>query len=126
MAVSSSVSPRTAILALGAGVAAFVVVGVLVTELATPAIEFSLFVGLPVGLVAAVATTAVVYARLGDPAPARRRPALALASFGAAFLLALVVATVVVGLRNSVALSIAAAVGLGVALGVLVHDRRGA
>lgn len=107
--------PRTAGLALLAGLATFVVVGVVVTEFAAPQIEFSLFVGIPVGLVAGVAAAVVVFARLEDPSPERRRPALAVAGFGLGFVVAVVVGAGALGLRNSVAIPAATVVGVLVA-----------
>lgn len=79
--------------ALVAGIATFLVVGVAVTELAFAWIEFSLFVGVPVGLVAGAFVAAGVYLGLADDAPERRRRvALAVAGFGAVFLAVLLVA----------------------------------
>lgn len=101
---------RNAGLALGAGLAIFIVVGVIVTELASTWIEFSLFIGLPAGLIGGVAVAAFVYYRLGSPDPTRRRPATALTGFGAAFLVVLF-GGVTFGLRNSVALPIATVAG---------------
>lgn len=104
---------RTVGFALAAGVAALLVVGVIGTELGTAAgIEFSLFVGVPAGLVAGAAAAAVVFLRYEDPEPSRRRPAVALAGFGATFVLALPLAAGALRLRNSVALPVAAVVGL--------------
>jgi len=111
---------RTALLALLAGLAAFVAVGVLVTEAVAPQIEFSLFVGIPVGVVAGVAAAAVVFAWLEDSRPARRRPAVAVAGFGVAFVVVAVVAVGAFGLRNSVALPVAAVGGVVVAAAAYV------
>lgn len=114
---------RTIGLALAAGVAAFLVVGVAATEAVSGWIEFSVFVGIPVGLVAGAGAAAVVFLRLEDPDPGRRRPALAVAGFGAGFVLALVVAAGVLGLRNSVALPVAGVVGLLVGGGAVLRER---
>lgn len=109
--------PRTVGYALAAGVAALLVVGVVGTELGTAAgIEFSLFVGIPLGLAAGVAAAAVVFLRVEDPDPSRRRPAVALAGFGVAFVgtvlvVALLGAAGVLQVRNTVALVAAAVVG---------------
>ena len=112
--------------ALAAGVAGLLVVGVLATELGTAAgIEFSLFVGIPAGLVAGVAAAVVVFLRFEAPEAARRRPAVALAGFGVAFVVALLVAAGGLGLRNSVALPVAAVVGLvGAGVAVVWDGRR--
>ena len=116
---------RTAGLGIVAGVAALLVFGVVATELGTAAgIEFSLFVGIPAGVVAGVAAAAVVLVRYEDPEPARRRPAVALAGFGVVFVVALLVAAGGVGLRNSVALPVAAVVGLVGAGVAVVRDGR--
>ena len=112
---------RTLGLALVAGVAALLAVGVLATELGTAAgIEFSLFVGIPAGLAAGFAAGTVVLLRFEDLDPARRRPAVALAGYGVAFVVALVVA-VGLGLRNSLALPVAALVGVGGAVAAVVR-----
>lgn len=108
---------RTAVLALLSGLSALLVVGVAVTELASARIEFSLFVGIPAGVAAGLAAAAYVFARLEDPDRARHRPALALATFGAVFVVALLVATLGAGFPNSVALPIAAAMGAVAAVG---------
>lgn len=108
-----------------AGLAVFVVVGALVTELALPYIEFSLFVGIPVGLVAGL--TAFAFVTLGladDVAPRHRRAALAVGTFGGVFLLVFVVEAVVLGTRNSVALPVAAVVGVGAGAFAFVRARR--
>jgi len=113
-------SLRNAGLALAVGVAVFVIVGAVVTELAAPSIEFSLFIGLPAGFVAGIGVAAFVYLRLGAEEPTRRRPAIALTGFGAAFLVVLF-AGVAVGLRNSVALPIATVSAIAIAVVVYVR-----
>jgi hypothetical protein len=100
-------------LALAAGLATFLVVGVVVTELALPFIAFSLFVGIPVGLVAGLTVTVFVLLGLADELPTRRRrAAIAVGSFGVVFLLVFVVEAVILSTRNSVALPVAAIVGV--------------
>lgn len=115
---------RTIGLALAAGVAAFLVVGVAATEAVSGWIEFSVFVGIPVGLVAGAGAAAVVFLRLEDPDPGRRRPALAVAGFGVGFVLALVVAAGVLGLRNSVAIPAAGVVGILAGAVAVLRERR--
>ena len=101
-------------LALAAGIATFLLVGVLVTELTAARVEFSLFLGIPAGLVAGTAAAAVVFARLGDPDPAKRRVALASGGFGVAFVGVLLLLAGGLGVRNSIALPIATvAAGIG-------------
>jgi ABC-type antimicrobial peptide transport system permease subunit len=94
---------------LAAGIAVALAVGAAVTELVAPTIEFSVFVGIPAGLAAGLAAGAFV--ALGIRDPARRRPALALVSFGGVFLLALVVG-ILLDLSNSEALVVATLAGL--------------
>lgn len=53
--------------ALAAGTAAFLLVGVAVTAALEPTIEFSLFIGLPAGFVAGVIVIAFVAITLTDP-----------------------------------------------------------
>lgn len=108
-----------------AGLAAQLVVRVVATELGSAAgIEFSLFVGIPAGLVAGAAAAAVVFVRFEYPDPARRRGAVALAGFGATFVVALIVAVGALRLRNSSALPVAAVVGLVGSVVGLARDRR--
>ena len=116
---------RTAGLAALAGVAAFVVVAVATSELVAPQIAFSVFVGIPVGLVAGVAAAAVVLARLEDPSPARRRPALAVAGFGVAFVVVALLAVGPLSLANSVAIPVATVVGVVAAAIVYATSSRG-
>ena len=100
--------------ALAAGIAAFLVVGATVTELAAARIEFSLFVGLPAGIVAGAAVAAAVAYGLGaETAPRQRRLAVSIASFGLGFLAALVVLSSLVGL------GVVLSMGLGVVVGLV-------
>ncbi|WP_336364981.1 hypothetical protein [Halalkalicoccus salilacus] len=78
-------------LALAAGVATFLIVGVAITEFAQPWVEFSLFLGIPVGFVAGAFTAAAVYFGLADDELAQRRHiAGAFARFGVVFLVVLI------------------------------------
>jgi len=117
--------PRTAGLALLAGLATFVVVGVGATELVAPQVEFSLFVGIPVGLLAGVAAAALVFARLEDPSPGRRRPANAVAGFGVGFVVAVLLGAGVLGMRYSIAIPAAAVVGVLAAAVAAALERGG-
>jgi hypothetical protein len=104
--------------ATGAGVTTFLLVTVAVTSLLERWIEFSVFVGLPAGLLAGVLAFGAVAFRLAGAAPGpRRRLAGAVTGFSAAFLLTLLGLTI--GWNGSVALSIGVALGVGV-LGLLI------
>jgi ABC-type antimicrobial peptide transport system permease subunit len=103
--------------ALTAGLAVALVVGVAATELVSAAIEFSVFVGIPTGVLAGVAAAAFVAFNLGKPG--RRDQALALARFGVATLATLLVA-VAVGLPNSTALPVAVVAGVVAAAATLL------
>lgn len=120
-------SVRDALLSAAVIVAAFVVVTVVVTELASATIEFSLFVGLPAGVVAGLLVGAFTYRWLGADEPGRRRRGAAFAAFGVVFLAVLISLVVVGGMRNSRALPIAAATGVvGAGVVVLRYRRSGA
>ena len=109
--------------ALTAGIAAFLAVGVAVTEIASAWIEFSVFVGLPAGIVAGVAVAAAVAVGLADAdSPQRYRLAETIAGFGVGFLAAVVVLSGLVGL--GVVLSMGAGVVVGL-LAAVVSYRRG-
>jgi ABC-type antimicrobial peptide transport system permease subunit len=113
---------RTLGYALAAGLATFLVVGVLVTELALSAIEFSLFVGLPVGAVAGLTVAAFVALGLADDAtPGRRRAAFTLGVFGLVFLLVLAVELAILSRRLSISLPVAVLVAVGFALYAFVR-----
>jgi hypothetical protein len=81
--------PR-ALLALAAGLAAFLLVGAVVTAALEPRIEFSLLLGLPAGVVAGALTVAAV--AYGLRTDGGRAPVLARGAgwFGVAFLVAAV------------------------------------
>lgn len=113
---------RTVGLAVAAGVAAFLVVGVAVTELALAWIEFSLLVGLPAGLATGAFVAAATFLGLAEGAPARRRrAALSVGGFGVAFLAVLVVAAAVGGQGVVVSLVVAGGVGVVVAGGAYAY-----
>ena len=104
--------------ATAAGVTTFLLVTVAVTGLFERWIEFSVFVGLPAGLLAGVLAFGVVAYRLAGAAPARRRRLVgAVGGFSAAFLFALLGLTL--GWDGSVALSIGVALLVGL-LGLLI------
>ena len=104
-------------LALLAGIAAFLIVGAAVTEFAQSWIEFSLFLGIPVGLVTGAFTAAAVYLGLADDAPVnRRRVAVSFAAFGVGFLIALVVFGWLLNIGVTTALIVSVVVALAVAV----------
>ena len=114
---------RTLALAATAGVATFLLVGAAVSEVTMRWVEFSLFVGIPAGVVAGTAVTAAVAWGLAADRPTRRhRAALAAAGFGVAFLAVLVVVATVLRPGVVASLLVAVLVGFGVALGILVRD----
>ena len=59
--------PRRLVLLVGVALTTFLVVAAVVSELAAPAIEFSVFLGIPAGLVAAVVALFVAGKRLNRP-----------------------------------------------------------
>lgn len=110
-------SLKSVSVALSSGIAAFLVVGVAVAELAHPWIEFSLLLGIPAGLATGAFTAAGVYLGLADDAPAdRRRIAGSFAAFGVGFSLALVVLGWVVNVGVGTAIVSSVVVALAVAV----------
>jgi hypothetical protein len=114
-------SLRTIGLAFVAGVAAFLLVGVAVTELLAARIEFSLFVGIPAGIVAGAVVTALVALGVGRDDAGARRIAVAAGTFGAAFLVTTVAVAVLVGI--GVVLSMAAGVVVGLVAALVGYLR---
>ncbi|MEZ3114550.1 hypothetical protein RYH80_01240 [Halobaculum sp. MBLA0147] len=112
-------------LALLAGVAGFLLAGVAVTAAAASYTEFSVFLGIPAGLVAGVVATLAVLLGVGDPAPGRRRAARAIAAFGLVFVVGLVVGIGAIGTPVVVSTGGAAVVGLVAALVVWLRGLRG-
>lgn len=81
---------KSLFLAFGAGLATFLLVGGAVTALFEQWVEFSLFIGIPVGLLAAVVVAGGVAASLTADAPAKKRRIAGLVSgFSLGFLGAL-------------------------------------
>jgi hypothetical protein len=108
-------------LTLAAGVATFLIVGVAVTELLQSRIEFSLLVGLPVGLVAGAIAAGLVAWGTSKGAPAqRRRLATAFGAFGAGFLVVLVAGIL---LSIGTIISIVIGVGVGIIVAVVFYLR---
>lgn len=115
---------KTLTLALAAGIATFLVVAVAVTELLAGRIEFSLFVGLPAGLLAgAVAAALVALGLETDAPPERHRIAMAAGGFGAAFLLVLALGAGLFDVGTVLALALAAIVALLVAVTTYVRGQ---
>ncbi|MFB6211815.1 MAG: hypothetical protein ABEI76_09780 [Halobacteriales archaeon] len=116
---------RNALFGVIVAVAGFLVVGVAVTELAAKEIEFSLFLGLPAGIVGGLVFGWVTTRWLSSDVAEHRHRGAALAGFGVGFLTVVLGLTVVGGMRNSRALPIGA--GIGIAIGGLLYGwyRRG-
>lgn len=113
-------------LALAAGVAIFLIVGVTVTEFVQPWIEFSLFLGIPAGFAAGAFIAAAVYLGLADDEPAQRRHIVgAFAGFGAVFLVVLIVLGGLLNLGVTLALGIAVVVGILVGIGAYIRGSKG-
>ena len=114
--------PRALGYAGAAGIATFLVVFVVVSEALLPFLEFSVFVGLPAGLVAGVSVAVFVLVQFGRNEDRARRPlALALGTFGSTFLVGLVIA--LGGFQTGVTISITVAAVLGSLVGLVVGVR---
>lgn len=96
--------------ALVAGAAAFLLVGVAVTAVLEPTIEFSLFIGLPAGFIAAVIATGFVALTVNDPDPRRNAAGVATGAAGVCIVL-VTLAGLLVRYRFSQTLYIAAGTG---------------
>lgn len=106
---------RHALLAAVAGFAGFMLATVAITAALEPRIEFSVLVGLPIGILVGLATTWYVYSRLARSEPGSGRVATALVAAAVGFVLGMALpATVGVGLSVSmlVAVSLALVAGL--------------
>lgn len=112
-------------LAFGSGLAAFLVVGVIVAEIGTTYTEFSVLVGVPAGLLAAVAVVVTVLLGYGESVPSRRRRvANTFGAFGLLLLVGLVVPVGAVGLPVAT-VTLWSGVGAGVvAVGLYVRSWR--
>lgn len=109
---------RNALMAAVAGFAGFMLATVAVTALLEPRIEFSVLVGLPVGILAGLVVTAFVYRRLTGPADERGALAIVAAAIGFVATMALMV-TFGMGVTLSILVAIAACIGVGAATYVL-------
>ena len=103
-------------LALAAGLATFLVVGVAITELLQSRIEFSLLVGLPAALVAGALAAGLVAWGVNEGAPAqRRRLATAFGTFGVGCLVVLV-AGIFLPIGTTISIVLGAGVGVVAAI----------
>jgi hypothetical protein len=110
--------------ALAAGVGVFLVATVAVSELLLSRIEFSILVGLPVGLFAGALTTALVLLQLGRGTdPTRRGLAMGAAAFGGALLGVFAVSALLLNHGLLFALGIGVGFGLVVGAGVFAQVR---
>lgn len=108
-----SVNPQRARVAFGVGLTTFLLVGVAATELAATAVEFSVFVGIPAGLLAGALAAVSTYRRLGGDAGERfRRAAAAAAVFGYAVLVLALVRYVLAPARGLLTLDVIAGLAL--------------
>lgn len=106
---------RRVLTSIGAGVATFLLVAVLVIEFLD--FEFSSIVGLPVGVVAGLAVGVGLWVRIAGFRPAVRRVASAYASFGIAILLLLVLRYINIG-RDVLSVDVIAGLGFVTAVAV--------
>lgn len=113
---------KSLVLALGTGVAVFLLVGGTVTAVAETWIEFSLLIGLPAGVVAGGLATVAVYLGLMDDVPETRRDITGIVAWASAG--CLVGFVVLAGLANlgvTVALAVSVIIGLVVAGAVFIR-----
>ncbi len=112
---------------LGIGVTAFLVAAVVVTELASAAIEFSVFVGIPAGLASALAAVALAVRVLGrSPSGGTVAMAAAIAAIGYAVMAGLTLRYAASATRDVLSTPVIAGFSLvvGVAVGFAVWSRR--
>ena len=114
--------PRALVYAGAAGIATFLVVFVVVSEALLPFLEFSVFVGLPAGLVAGISIAVFVLVQFSRRKDRARPPlALTLGTFGITFLGVLVIA--LGGFQTGVTISITVAAVLGSLVGLVAGVR---
>lgn len=115
-------NPRNALLAVVTGFAGFMLTTVAVTAGLEPRVEFSVLVGLPVGIVVGLVLTWYTYTRLtrAHTGTTGSRPANALVAGAVTFVLVMAV-TVTVGAGATMAL--AGAVILAVIAGAVMYVR---
>ena len=104
---------RSVALAIGAGFATFLVVGVVVTEVAGHWIAFSLFIGLPAGAIAgALATAAVTAGLTGDVPDRHRRVVGGFAGFVVGFVVGIAASARLLSSGMTLSIVVGAVVGL--------------
>lgn len=112
MTGTGNVNWRLLVLVPGTFFATAVLVGGAVTAILEPRIEFSLFLGIPAGLLFGVVGSAFVAAGLVSQESLRRRIASAAAGFSLAFLLSFAVALLVLDAGTVVSLGFSVVLGL--------------
>ena len=117
---------RQIIAAAAAGAVTFLVTFVAVTELLSPTIEFSVFLGLPAGTVVGVVVAAAVLLGLRTEDDGSRALAAALLTFAAVFLIVFGGLLVSIGVGAVVALVPAVGIATVGGLVVFLWARRGA
>lgn len=121
MTGTGNVNWRLLVLVPGTFFATAVLTGGAVTAIFEPRIEFSLFLGIPAGLLTGVLVSAFVAAELVSRDSFRRRIAMGVAGFSLAYLLSFVGALLI--LDAGVVGSLVLAIVLGLAGGVLAYVR---
>ena len=109
---------KSLVLAAGVGLATFLLVGGAVTAIVEQWIEFSLFIGIPVGLLAAVVTAGSVAIGLSEDATTKQRIAKIAAGFSLGFLLSL--AVLLLFWNGGITVSLGISLGIGLVAAVLV------
>lgn len=103
---------KSLVLAAGVGLATFLLVGGAVTAILEQWIEFSLFIGIPVGLLAGVLAAGGIAVGLSEEASTRQRIAKIVAGFSLGFLLSLAVLLLIWNGGFTLTVGISIAVGL--------------
>lgn len=109
---------KSLVLAASGGLATFLLVGGAVTAIIEQWIEFSLFIGIPVGLLAAVLAAGGVAIGLSEDATTKQRIAKIVAGFSLGFLLSLAVLLLV--WNGGITVSLGISIGIGLVAAVLV------
>jgi hypothetical protein len=88
-------APRSVLTTIGAGITTFLLISVLIIELLD--MEFSAIIGLPVGVVAGIVVSVVLWVARNQLSPGVRRAVTAYATFGVALLVLLALRYVNIG-----------------------------
>lgn len=107
----------------GVGVTAFLTVAATVTELLGAVVEFSAFVGLPIGLLAGAVTSAATWARLWN-APGARPALLGVATVGYAVFVVAAASYAISAVRGLVTVERALVAAVVAGLAVFALARR--